>query len=72
MCGLLATRHAELVRALDAGFPGLRSSVWQSEAGVAAAVQGLTPQFTENRRKVEELMREALMLQVRPGCHVGM
>eukprot|EP00198_Chlamydomonas_reinhardtii_P011352 XP_001700689.1 predicted protein [Chlamydomonas reinhardtii] len=43
----------------DDGFPELRASLWQAESSVAAAVQALSPQMTENRKKVEELLREA-------------
>uniref|UniRef100_A0A7R9V9M6 AAA+ ATPase domain-containing protein n=1 Tax=Chlamydomonas euryale TaxID=1486919 RepID=A0A7R9V9M6_9CHLO len=63
LAGLLRSRHGSLVRTLEAGFPELQGSVWLSESAVAAAVQGLSPQMTENRRKVEELLREALVLQ---------
>ena len=45
-------RHASLALALDGGFPSLRQSVWQSEASMQASVQALTPQMTENKRKV--------------------
>lgn len=63
LASLLRSRHASLALSLDAGFPELKSSVWQSEAATQAAVQGLTPQMTENRKKVEELLRESLVLQ---------
>ncbi len=52
LASLLRSRHASLALSLDAGFPELKSSVWQSEAATQAAVQGLTPQMTENRKKV--------------------
>mmetsp|Transcript_22439 Transcript_22439/g.49028 ORF Transcript_22439/g.49028 Transcript_22439/m.49028 type:complete len:583 (-) Transcript_22439:411-2159(-) len=60
---LLRARHAALAAALDGGFPELKSSIWQSEDSVRSAVQALTPQMTENKKKAEELLREALVLQ---------
>eukprot|EP00887_Chlorella_sp_A99_P000959 scaffold5.g959.t1 len=48
---------------LDGGFPELRHTVWQSASAVQAAVQALTPQMTENKARVEDLLREALLLQ---------
>ncbi|KAL6753870.1 AAA domain-containing protein [Haematococcus lacustris] len=62
---LLAARHAALAAQLEApdgGFPSLRRSVWQAPSSAQAAVQTLTPQITENRKKVEELLREAQTL----------
>ncbi|KAI8473622.1 MAG: AAA domain-containing protein [Monoraphidium minutum] len=59
---LLEARQAALAAALDGQFPELRATVWQSEASVQAAVQALTPQMTENRRKAEDLLREAYTL----------
>lgn len=52
LASLLRARHAALALALDAGFPELKASVWQSEGAVQGAVQALTPQMTENRKKV--------------------
>ncbi|KAK9854189.1 hypothetical protein WJX84_008891, partial [Apatococcus fuscideae] len=59
---LLTSRQAELASMLN-GFPQLRSTIWFSEASQQAAVQSLTPQMTENRGKVEDLLREAMLLQ---------
>ncbi|GLC61752.1 hypothetical protein PLESTB_001799100 [Pleodorina starrii] len=57
---LLSSRHAALAANLEGdGFPELRATLWQAEASVAAAVQTLVPQMTENRKKVEDLLREA-------------
>ncbi|GFR51977.1 hypothetical protein Agub_g14504 [Astrephomene gubernaculifera] len=57
---LLSARHAGLAANLEGeGFPELRATLWQAEASVAAAVQALVPQMTENRKKVEDLLREA-------------
>ncbi len=62
---LLQARHAALTATLDSpdgGFPELRSSVWQAQGSSQAAAQALVPQMTENRKKVEELWKEALTL----------
>ncbi|EFJ46414.1 hypothetical protein VOLCADRAFT_93182 [Volvox carteri f. nagariensis] len=60
---LLSSRHAALAANLEGnGFPELRATLWQAEASVAAAVQALVPQMTENRKKVEDLLREAQTL----------
>jgi len=66
---LLELRQGGLAATLDGNFPELRSTVWLSEASAAAAAQALVPQMTENRKRVEELLREALVLKealVRP------
>lgn len=54
-----------------AGFPELRGTVWQSEASVQAAVQALTPQMTENKKRCEDLLREALLLRAALEGGVG-
>ncbi|GIL82284.1 hypothetical protein Vretimale_7249 [Volvox reticuliferus] len=57
---LLTSRHVALATNLEGnGFPELRATLWQAEASVASAVQSLVPQMTENRKKVEDLLREA-------------
>lgn len=60
---LLELRQGSLASTLDGGFPDLRASVWNSEASVQAAVQTLTPQMSENRKRAEDLLREALVLR---------
>lgn len=60
---LLELRYAGLAATLDGNFPELRSTVWLSEATATAAAQALLPQMEENRRKVEDLMKEAMLLQ---------
>lgn len=52
---LLQRRHEGLAGLLEGDFLPLRSSVWSSEAASQAAVQTLTPQLTENLRKVSPL-----------------
>ena len=49
---LLELRQGSLAASLDGGFPDLRATVWQSEASVQAAAQALTPQMTENKKRV--------------------
>ena len=49
---ILESRQAGLTATLDGGFPEMRSTAWQSDASVQAAVQTLTPQMTENKKKV--------------------
>ena len=49
---ILESRQAGLVTTLEGNFPELRATVWQSESSVQAAVQTLTPQMTENKKKV--------------------
>lgn len=61
---LLETRHKALVSNLEGQFPELRTTVWQSEGTVQAAVQALTPQMTENKKKVTDLLREALTVKL--------
>jgi len=60
---LLDLRQGGLAATLDGDFPELRSSIWLSEASAAAAAQALAPQMDENRRRVEDLLREALTLK---------
>jgi MoxR-like ATPase len=49
---VLALRQGSLAATLGGAFPELRDTVWQSEAAVQAAAQALTPQMTENRKRV--------------------
>ncbi|CAD7700318.1 unnamed protein product, partial [Ostreobium quekettii] len=60
---LLETRHSGLTKTMDGQFPQLRSTVWHSQESVQAAVQALTPQMTENKKKLEELYRESYLLK---------
>lgn len=52
---LLKARASELAITLDADYPDLRSSIWLSEAAAQSAVQSLTPQMTENRKRVSAI-----------------
>jgi MoxR-like ATPase len=61
---VLALRQGSLAATLGGAFPELRDTVWQSEAAVQAAAQALTPQMTENRKRAEDLLREAMLLQM--------
>ena len=60
---LLDLRQEGLAATLDGDFPELRSTVWLSEAGAAAAAQALGPQMAENRKRVEDLLKEAMLLK---------
>ncbi|KAI3438742.1 hypothetical protein D9Q98_001161 [Chlorella vulgaris] len=60
---VLSLRQGSLAATLDGGYPELRDTVWQSEAAVQAAVQALTPQMTENKKRAEDLLREAMLVQ---------
>ena len=62
---LLELRSAGIAACLrDDGFPQLRASCWCSEADAQAAAQVLTPQMQENQSRAEDLLKEALTLQV--------
>ena len=49
---LLQQRQAGLSSTLGQQFPEMRNTIWQSESSVQAAAQSLTPQMTENKKKV--------------------
>ena len=49
---LLQQRQAGLAATLGQQFPEMRNTTWQSESSVQAAAQTLTPQMTENKKKV--------------------
>ena len=63
LVSLLASRHAALSVSLDAGFPDLAATVWQSPASVRAAAQALTPALEENRSRAADLLREAAVVK---------
>lgn len=63
MAQLLESKHARLAATLDGNYPQLQSTVWQAEDTVQAAVQTLSPQMSENKLKVEDLMRETMVMQ---------
>ena len=68
---LLQMRQAGLAATLDGDFPELRSSVWISEAAAATAAQALAPQMVENRKRVEDLLKEAMILNEALGRKVA-
>ena len=49
---LLQQRQAGLASTLGQHFPEMRTTIWKSESSVQAAAQTLTPQMTENKKKV--------------------
>lgn len=54
---LLQQRQAGLSSTLGQQFPEMRNTIWQSESSVQAAAQSLTPQMTENKKKVSRIHR---------------
>jgi MoxR-like ATPase len=62
LAALLEGRHAEVSASLDGGFPELRATLWQSGASARGAAQHLTPPLAENRKRAEDLLREARVL----------
>jgi len=62
LAGLLEARHAEVASSLDGGFPELRATLWQSAQSARQAAQHLTPPLAENKRRAEDLLREARVL----------
>ena len=61
---LLQQRHAGLSTALGQHFPEMRNTIWQSKSSMQAAAPSLTPQMTENNKKVRWDPRAFTML----GC----
>lgn len=62
---LLELRAAGIAACLrNEGFPELRASCWCSEADAQAAAQVLSPQMQENQSRAEDLLKEALTVQV--------
>lgn len=59
---LLQQRQAGLSSTLGQQFPEMRNTIWQSESSVQAAAQSLTPQMTENKKKVGDLTICSCML----------
>lgn len=60
---VLSMRQAALTATIDGDFPEFRSNVWLSEPSATSAAQFLAPQMIENRNRVDDLLREALILQ---------
>ena len=73
---LLQQRQEALATTLGLQFPDMRNTTWQSESSVQAAAQSLTPQMTENKKKVGMLLValnachawELLTLQTHQSC----
>lgn len=63
MAQLLESKHARLAATLDGNYPQLQNTVWQAEDTVQSAVQTLSPQMSENKLKVEDLLRETMVMQ---------
>jgi MoxR-like ATPase len=60
---ILVSRLENVREALELDFPQLRSSVWLSDSNASSAVQFLSPQMEENKGKLEEMVKETLILQ---------
>ena len=60
---LLQQRQAGLSSTLGQQFPEMRNTIWQSESSVQAAAQSLTPQMTENKKKVSAYTDLTLQLE---------
>ena len=60
---ILVSRLENVREALELDFPHLRSSIWLSDANASSAVQFLEPQMDENRSKLEDMVKETLVLQ---------
>jgi MoxR-like ATPase len=60
---ILASRLENVREALELDFPQLRSSIWLSDSNASSAVQFLSPQMEENKSKLEDMVRETLILQ---------
>ena len=60
---IFVSRLENVREALELDFPQLRSSVWLSDSNASSAVQFLSPQMEENKGKLEEMVKETLILQ---------
>jgi MoxR-like ATPase len=60
---ILVSRLENVREALELDFPHLRSSIWLSDANASSAVQFLEPQMDENKSKLEDMVKETLVLQ---------
>lgn len=60
---ILVSRLENVREALELDFPHLRSSIWLSDSNASSAVQFLSPQMEENQSKLEEMVKETLILQ---------
>ena len=60
---ILVSRLENVREALELDFPHLRSSIWLSDANASSAVQFLAPQMEDNKEKLEDMVKETLVLQ---------
>lgn len=60
---ILASRLENVRESLELDFPNLRSSIWLSDANASSAVQFLSPQMEDNKEKLEDMVKETLVLQ---------
>jgi len=60
---ILSSRLENVREALELDFPHLRSSIWLSDANASSAVQFLAPQMEDNKEKLEDMVKETLILE---------
>lgn len=60
---ILSSRLENVREALELDFPHLRSSIWLSDANASSAVQFLAPQMEDNKEKLQDMVKETLILQ---------
>mmetsp|Transcript_1056 Transcript_1056/g.3256 ORF Transcript_1056/g.3256 Transcript_1056/m.3256 type:complete len:546 (+) Transcript_1056:202-1839(+) len=60
---ILVSRLESVREALELDFPNLRSSIWLSDSNASSAVQFLSPQMEENKGKLEDMVKETLILR---------
>lgn len=60
---ILVSRLENVREALELDFPNLRSSIWLSDSNASSAVQFLSPQMEENKGKLEDMVKETLILR---------
>ena len=60
---ILVSRLENVREGLELDFPNLRSSIWLSDSNASSAVQFLSPQMEENKGKLEDMVKETLILR---------
>lgn len=60
---ILISRLENVRESLELEFPHLKSSIWLSNANVNSAIQFLGPHAEENMSKLEDMVKETLILQ---------
>ncbi|WPT13334.1 hypothetical protein PSENEW3_00001175 [Picochlorum sp. SENEW3] len=60
---ILVSRLENVRESVELDFPHLKSSIWLSNANVNSAIQFLSPHAEENKSKLEDMVKETLILQ---------